>query len=141
MGTESVKSASLPPPVTTERGRAGYLRPSMEKAEQTKGNSEGDVTIPTGSLRVPPDEESDTSKNAKELAQAVLDISQYIQNTQRNLEFDIDETSGRTVIRVMDAESEKLVRQIPAEEVLVIARSLKEASDEQREGLIFQERV
>ena len=115
MGTESVKSASLPPPVTTERGRAGYLRPSMEKAEQTKGNSEGDVTIPTGSLRVPPDEESDTSKNAKELAQAVLDISQYIQNTQRNLEFDIDETSGRTVIRVMDAESEKLVRQIPAE--------------------------
>lgn len=43
------------------------------------------------------------------------------------LEFEPDETSGRTVIRVVDRLTGEVIRQIPPEEMLAIAERLDEA--------------
>jgi flagellar protein FlaG len=65
-------------------------------------------------------------QSAQELAQATSDISDYIQTVSRSLQISVDSDLGTTVIKVMDTETEELVRQIPAEEVLRIARFLSE---------------
>jgi len=65
-------------------------------------------------------------QSAQELAQATSDISDYIQTVSRSLQISVDSDLGTTVIKVMDTETEELVRQIPAEEVLRIARLLSE---------------
>ncbi len=57
----------------------------------------------------------------KMLAQAVRDLSQGVQNLQRSLEFSIDETSGRTVIKVFDKNTQEIIRQIPEQHVLEMA--------------------
>jgi flagellar protein FlaG len=44
---------------------------------------------------------------------------------ERSLIFRVDEASGRTVITVLDATTQEVVRQIPSEEVLVLARALE----------------
>ena len=44
---------------------------------------------------------------------------------QRALEFSIDEGSGRTVIKVIDKETEAVIRQIPSEEVLELSARLR----------------
>ena len=44
---------------------------------------------------------------------------------QRSLSFHIDKGSGRTVITVVDAATNEVVRQIPAEEVLALSRALE----------------
>ncbi|MNE95175.1 flagellar protein FlaG [compost metagenome] len=43
---------------------------------------------------------------------------------QRNLNFSIDESTGRVVVKVIDGESGDGVRQIPSEEVLKLAARL-----------------
>ena len=75
------------------------------------------------------DEAKDT-KNSDDLKQAVSKLNDYVQNVQRNLQFSIDKESGATVVKVIDSKSEKIIRQIPTEETLRLARSLVEKSDD-----------
>ena len=75
------------------------------------------------------DEAKDT-KNSDDLKQAVSKLNDYVQNVQRNLQFSIDKESGATVVKVIDSKSEKVIRQMPTEETLRLARSLAEQSDE-----------
>ena len=72
--------------------------------------------------------------NVKEMPREELDdtISQLndsLQNVQRNLEFSIDKDAGRIVINVRDKETDEVVRQIPSEEVLELAKNLHAASE------------
>jgi flagellar protein FlaG len=64
---------------------------------------------------------------AQDLQQAVDNLKELVQSVKRNLEFSIDSDSGRYVIKVIDAETDKVVRQIPPEEVLRISRSFKDS--------------
>ncbi len=61
----------------------------------------------------------------KLLEKAVKDLSQGVQNMQRSLQFSIDESSGRTVIKVVDKNTQEVIRQIPEEQVLELAARLE----------------
>lgn len=77
----------------------------------------------------------------EELDRAVADISQLVQSSQRNLNFSVDEGSGKTVVKVIDSQSDEVIRQIPSEEVVALARRLRETSDEALSGLLMQSRA
>ncbi len=66
--------------------------------------------------------------DAKMLENAVKELSEGAQNTQRSLEFSIDESSGRTVIKVVDKITQEVIRQIPEEEVLALAARLEKGT-------------
>ncbi|WP_289283794.1 MULTISPECIES: flagellar protein FlaG [unclassified Methylophaga] len=55
---------------------------------------------------------------ADDLRDKVAQLNDYMQNMNRNLQFSVDDTSGDTVIKVIDSETEEVVRQIPSEEIL-----------------------
>ena len=74
--------------------------------------------------------EAKDTKNSDDLQQAVSKLNDYVQNIQRDLHFSIDKESGAMVVKVIDSKSEKVIRQIPNEETLRLARSLVEHSDE-----------
>lgn len=63
----------------------------------------------------------------EDLAEAVQVINSYVQNLQRDLEFTIDDETDRTIVRVIDSETKEVIRQIPSEAALAIARSLERA--------------
>jgi flagellar protein FlaG len=44
----------------------------------------------------------------------------------RNLNFSIDQTTGYHVVRVVNPETNETVRQLPSEELLRIAQSMKQ---------------
>jgi len=56
---------------------------------------------------------------------AIAGLGELIQNRRRQLQFSVDAASGRTVIRVLDAQTHETIRQIPAEEVLNLSRWLR----------------
>lgn len=62
--------------------------------------------------------------DAKMLEKAVKDLRQGVQNMQRSLQFSIDASSGRTVIKVVDTNTQEVIRQIPEEQVLELAARL-----------------
>ncbi|ANJ57640.1 flagellar biosynthesis protein FlaG [Pseudomonas silesiensis] len=63
-----------------------------------------------------------------ELEQAVTDIREFVQASQRKLDFSIDDSSGRVVVKVIATDSGEVIRQIPSETALKLAQSLSQVS-------------
>jgi flagellar protein FlaG len=73
-----------------------------------------------------------------EKAQEVVEqLNNHAQSINRNLQFSVDDDSGKTVIRVINSETAELVRQIPSEEVLRLSETIRE-SIEGSTGVIVQ---
>jgi len=70
------------------------------------------------------------------LDDAVDKMNELMQAANRSLQFSVDDTSEKVVIKVMDLETEELVRQIPSEETLKFSEFL-----EGMVGLLFDQRV
>lgn len=60
------------------------------------------------------------------LEAAVKKLNDYSQNMRRTLSFTVEESTGRTVISVYDAETHELIRQIPPEDTLNLAERIAE---------------
>ncbi len=67
-----------------------------------------------------------TQPERAQLEQAVSDIQDYVSKAQRNLEFSIDDTTHKVVVKVIATESGDVIRQIPSETVLMLAQRLQE---------------
>ena len=62
--------------------------------------------------------------DADEVRQALDEVRQAIGPVARNLLFSVDEDTGKTVIRVIDANTDEVIRQIPSEEFISISKAL-----------------
>jgi len=85
---------------------------------------------------LPPDTKK-TEISSEELQQAVAQLNESVQQIQRDLLFSVDDSSGRTVVRVVNTETEEVVRQMPTEEVLRISRNIKDQVGDVS-GMIFK---
>jgi flagellar protein FlaG len=65
---------------------------------------------------------------AKELADASEDLNGLMQTIRRELHCSFDEESGRTVIKVVDARTQEVIRHIPREDVAAVVDSLGSGS-------------
>lgn len=74
--------------------------------------------------------------NQEDVSKAIQNLNDYTQNTQRQLRFNVDEETGRTIIKVVDAETDEVIRQIPSEEIMVLARNVHKASE--AKGTLFE---
>lgn len=72
----------------------------------------------------------------EQLDKMVDELNSFIQDVRRELRFSVDRDSGRTVIKVIDSESQEVIRQIPPEDV----KGMTELLDG-RSGLLMQTRV
>ena len=67
------------------------------------------------------------------LEKAVTDIREFVQSTQRQLDFSIDDSTGVVVVKVIATQSGEVIRQLPSEAALKLAQSLSDAG-----SLLFQ---
>lgn len=58
------------------------------------------------------------------LRDAVASANKVMQALSNSLEFSLDPESGNTVVRVIDSATQQVIRQIPSEEMMSIARAL-----------------
>lgn len=61
----------------------------------------------------------------QEVQEAVNEMVKVVQPKANNLQFSIDQSTGKTIVRVTDSSTGDLVRQIPSEEVLDIAKNIE----------------
>ena len=73
--------------------------------------------------------------SAARMEKAVEQLNNYVQSTQRDLQFSMDEDLGRTVVRVLDRNTQEVIRQIPNETALQLARNLKAIEAEEMQKL------
>ena len=81
--------------------------------------------------------ESESAKlDTKDIEEVVTDLNGLVQNLQRDLLFSVDEKSGDTVVRVLDKETEEVIREIPSKEIRELKARLEETA-----GVIFKDSV
>ncbi len=95
---------------------------------QTTGQGSSVAVIDGGNGRQPMVSGEAPASGAETLDRTVQQLNELAQNIRREIRFTIDDSTGRTVINVLDAETNDVVRQIPSEEVLAIAARLQEDS-------------
>jgi uncharacterized FlaG/YvyC family protein len=89
----------------------------------------------------PPAPDAVTAKE-KGIDKALRSVSGYVQNISRELNFSVDEDLNRSIVTVLDEETGEIIRQIPTEEMLQLARHIAESEDsgEQQpaKGILFR---
>lgn len=115
----------------------GFVRENLVKPLQNSQKTETNNSVAVDKRQEPAAQEStkqtltDAIKEMprEELDKTISQLNDSLQNVQRNLEFSIDSDVGKIVINVRDKETDEVVRQIPSEEVLQLAKNLHAASE------------
>jgi flagellar protein FlaG len=103
---------------------------AVDSSVKSANDANEKAEAPSVSTGVSVVDEAKVAKESDDLKQAVSQLNDFVQTVQRNLQFSIDKESGTMVVKVIDAKSEKVIRQMPSEETLKLARSLIEQSDD-----------
>lgn len=85
----------------------------------------GTAAIPArAGVRAPEEDVADAPAQAGATSAAIGELVQAFRTTSIGLRFEIDETTHRVITKVVDKETGDLIRQMPTEEVLRIARAI-----------------
>lgn len=104
-GTRSAPLVEEKKVAAEQKQAATPLQNASEQAEQIKQQSK-----PENSL-----------KEAKRLSE---ELQRRVGGADSQLQFSVDESTGESVIKVMDKATNEMIRQIPSEEMLQIAKAL-----------------
>lgn len=117
------------PSEPTQRARQSESsRPPPSHLDETV-NVVGAANDPVAS----PDKQPPSREAVRE---AMQEMQKSLPAMARNLQFSIDEQTGRTVVKVVDATTSEVIRQFPSEELLSIAQALDKFS-----GLLLKQKV
>lgn len=99
--------------------------PVLSQAGSEKGQKTGNgLPVAAEAARVLPPQAVNSQAIEEQVKAAVTQMNEYIQSTQRDLNFTYDPGSGETVVKVLDRETQEVIRQIPDEIFLRLAQHL-----------------
>ena len=113
--------------VVTETGRSDAVRKSGNPASASPAEGK---TLPaaTGVSERAAVREQAAGQDAR-VERAVAKLNDYVQSFQRDLRFTVDEDLGRPIVRVIDRSTQEVIRQIPNDVTLRLARNLNALED------------
>ena len=129
MATQSITNVAVLGSTTVDSSRSGNSTGKVAAQRQT-------IAVEVAEVET---QEVDVELSQEALEKVVSQLNAYIQNTQRDVDFSVDDATGRVVVKVIDSESEEVIRQIPSEEMLAISRHLVESLErEQPKGFLIE---
>lgn len=106
----------------------------MTGAVTAQGGSPAPVAAGVVAQAVTQQTKTSAAGKSANLEQALKDIEVAVQAKANNLQFSVDDSTGKTVVRVVDSSSGSTIRQIPTEEALAIAQDI-----ERMKGLLLRD--
>lgn len=95
----------------------------------------GGTALPAGGSRSPSPPAPAAPAPTRDYVLAVVErLNEFMSQSQRSVRFRVDESSGRTVITVLNPQTQEVVRQIPSEEMIALSRWL----DTTGRGVVLQ---
>ncbi len=116
MSSLSVGTAAAPVPMQT----TGVLPDRGSVAP--KANSPAATTVAPAPK--PSQVEQSTAHSREVVDQAARRIEDFVKSVGRSLSFSVESGTGHSVLRVVNPNSGEVIRQLPAEETMRIARSI-----------------
>ena len=60
---------------------------------------------------------------------AAREVITFLQQNQSDLVFQVDKATGEPYFKIVDSKTKEVIRQVPSEDILVMARKLRELAD------------
>lgn len=118
--------------------RASGARPAAAP-EQRQEMTQSGKTLPAN-----PAAEASAAERAeqvREIQEASKTIASFVQKVSRELRFSVDADLGRTVVTVVDQSTDQVIRQIPGDEALAMAKYISEQSLAGVQGVLVTEKA
>ena len=120
------------PVIGSSSSLGGAMQPSGAVVEQAVSKAPMPNLIDTkvvakviNQSEIKPSTVNQTSQVSREtIEQSAKQIQEFVQSMGRNLNFSIDQTTGYHVVRVVNPDTNEIIRQLPSEELLRIAQSM-----------------
>lgn len=129
MNIQSIPSASpaLPPAAT-----AGTASDNLSPIPAVPATGLAETAITQPGLAAPPTpsgssgQESgfDPVQTSEALQQALADFQAALKPVASGLDFSVDDDSGRVIVKIVDSETNEVIKQIPSEEMMRISKAL-----------------
>ena len=128
MPITDVTSSNLGAPTATRSGARFAVARSPQDADTAslKPGSLRDGELKSGEPVLPALGTNKDASSEDVGADEVEQLNVLIQEVRRELKFSVDGDTGATIIKVFDANTRELVRQIPAEEVVELMNHLQQ---------------
>ncbi len=113
------------PPTSQALASAATRAPSVQESTSNPSPSQSAVPAGSGGKGAPiPGKVPEQALGA-----AARDMQDYLQQLPTDLQFRVDKGSGQFYFKVVDPATHKVIRQVPSEEVLAMARKLRQFAD------------
>lgn len=76
------------------------------------------------------------SVNSEQLEDAVKAVNDFLKPLNNSLQFNIDDDTGKTIVKVVDSSTNEVIKQFPSEEMLAIAKAI-----DKMKGLLIQQKA
>jgi len=97
-------------------------KPPLESTQ----NSDSKAVSKVASVPLPKTNVRESSQEVKDAAEtAMKDIQHFISSQARSVRISKDETSGHMIVQLVDPDSGEVIRTLPSEELLRLARSFE----------------
>ena len=106
--------------VSVEAGNVGKTAGRQTDVAAVGGTNKTDEAVASVTNQEPVEADRDA------IDAAVSDMQNFVQSVQRDINFNVDDSSGRVVINVTESTSGEVIRQIPSEDALRLSESLSE---------------
>jgi len=115
-----------------------YAAPDVPQRSQSANVPESSpAPAPTGKQPAQ-GQTAGTQISQSQIEESVKHVTESLKSvTSNNLEFSIDDSTGKTLVKVVDSSTKELIRQIPSEEMLAIAQAI----DGEIKGLLVRNKA
>ena len=119
------RSTTPPSPV----GTAAAVQTPKPEADR----SDARVSAAPPEKTVAPAQQPPSSEAVRKVAQQ---INEFLKSTSTSVEFAVDDDSSKVVVRIVDAQTKELIRQIPSEEMIAMSKAIDTMS-----GLLIRQKA
>ncbi len=114
-----------------------FIKPSVSTPTNTQRSQQATSAPSTQNVKPLPATSTDSEPVTDEKVQQAVDqIQNFTEKVAKNLKFSIDEDTGKTVVKLLDTQTQEVIRQFPTEEAISIARTLDKV-----QGLLFSDKA
>jgi flagellar protein FlaG len=104
----------------------GSLLSNVKAPAQTAPTSDANAVSKVASVPLPKTNVKESSQEVRDAAEtAMKDIQHFISSQARSVRISKDETSGHMIVQLVDPDSGEVIRTLPSEELLRLARSFE----------------
>ena len=101
---------------------------TLTKAPASEASVKPRAQVASGNTTPPSGNESPQTQPI-DTAKSIERLTEFLSNNARGLRFSVDDTSGRTIVTVVNPNSGEVIRQIPTEEMVQVANALRRYGD------------